>query len=179
MKIFISGGAKNGKSMYAQIMAKEMSDEKGLPLYYVATMEPTDHEDEKRIEKHVEERAGWGFSTIEEPLKLSAIFEGNSNANSKGVFLVDSLTAILMNNMFRPTGEINPDCAEEMWEDIKKFSEIAENIIFVSDSIASDGFIFDDLTEGYKENLAKLERKVAKFYDQVYEVTAGQLVRFK
>ena len=45
MNIFISGGCKNGKSMYAQKLAKEMADARGRALYYIATMIPTDEED--------------------------------------------------------------------------------------------------------------------------------------
>ncbi len=40
MNIFISGGCKNGKSFYTQRAAKEMAEEKDLPLYYIATMIP-------------------------------------------------------------------------------------------------------------------------------------------
>ena len=40
MNVFISGGAKNGKSMFAQRAAKEMAEEKGARLYYVATVRP-------------------------------------------------------------------------------------------------------------------------------------------
>ena len=57
MNVFISGGAKNGKSMFAQRAAKEMAEEKGAPLYYVATMIPHDEEDEARIARHIRERS--------------------------------------------------------------------------------------------------------------------------
>ena len=53
MNYFISGGAKNGKSMFAQTKAKEMADSLGVPLYYVATMDPVDSEDDARIKKHI------------------------------------------------------------------------------------------------------------------------------
>ena len=62
MNVFISGGAKNGKSMFAQRAAKEMAEEKGARLYYVATMIPHDEEDEARIARHIREREGWGFT---------------------------------------------------------------------------------------------------------------------
>ena len=41
MNIFISGGCKNGKSMYAQKLAKEMADARGRALYYIATVSYT------------------------------------------------------------------------------------------------------------------------------------------
>ena len=40
MNVLITGGAKNGKSHYAQELARDMALEKSVPLYYVATMIP-------------------------------------------------------------------------------------------------------------------------------------------
>ena len=52
MNVFISGGCKNGKSMYAQKLAKETALREGKKLYYVATMRARDMEDENRIKRH-------------------------------------------------------------------------------------------------------------------------------
>ncbi len=65
MKIFISGGVKNEKSYQAQRLARMLAH--GRPLYYVATMEPHDEEDDARIARHRQERDGWGFTTLECP----------------------------------------------------------------------------------------------------------------
>jgi adenosylcobinamide kinase/adenosylcobinamide-phosphate guanylyltransferase len=64
MNIFISGGCKNGKSMYAQKLAKKMAQEKNVPLYYLATMKPKDSEDNQRVLRHQQDREGWGFITL-------------------------------------------------------------------------------------------------------------------
>ena len=48
MNIFISGGCKNGKSYHAQELARDMASEQNVPLYYIATMIPTDEEDQER-----------------------------------------------------------------------------------------------------------------------------------
>ncbi|MDD7347177.1 MAG: bifunctional adenosylcobinamide kinase/adenosylcobinamide-phosphate guanylyltransferase [Clostridiales bacterium] len=190
MKVLISGGAKNGKSMYAQRVAKNLAEEKEVPLYYVATMEPVDDEDRARIKRHVEDRAGWGFITIEEPLKLSKIFNGHGQRylsleepadipDASGVFLVDSLTALLGNNMFRSDGKMYLGVLDEMKEDLDTFSNIAGDIVMVSDFINCDGFDFDEITEKYRENLAILERFLAGNYDKVVEISAGQIISFK
>lgn len=200
MKILISGGAKNGKSMYAQKIAKAMSVEYNVPLYYVATMEPTDKEDENRIKRHVQDRAGWGFTTIEEPRKLTKVFNeqdkgfvaeadnadnvdikymGKKVVNPKGVFLVDSLTALLGNNMFGKNGSMKLDCFDDVRDDIYTFSTIASNIVMVSDSIGCDGIIFDEITEAYRMALARLEREIASYYDRVTEVSVGQIIEWK
>lgn len=209
MKILISGGAKNGKSIYAQKISKAMSLKYDVPLYYVATMEPTDEEDENRIKRHVQDRAGWGFTTIEEPHKLVNVFSerdkgfmaesdnadnlyntdnanyldikcmGKPPINPKGVFLVDSLTALLGNNMFGKNGSMNLDCFDDVRDDIYTFSTIASNIVMVSDSIGCDGIIFDQITEAYRESLARLEREIASYYDRVTEVSVGHIIEWK
>lgn len=197
MKILISGGAKNGKSIYAQKISKEMSVKYDVPLYYVATMEPADEEDENRIKRHIEERAGWGFTTIEEPRRLSRIFDGQNqesqgaaeissmknaaakDVDAKGIFLVDSLTALLGNNMFSQNGSMNLNCFDDVRDDIYKFSQRAANIVIVSDAIGCDGMKFDEITETYKRSLARLEREIASYYDRVIEVSVGRIIEFK
>ncbi|QHI72759.1 bifunctional adenosylcobinamide kinase/adenosylcobinamide-phosphate guanylyltransferase [Aminipila terrae] len=66
MNVFISGGCKNGKSMFAQTIARDMAQEKKVELYYLATMRPVDEEDLARIKRHMQEREGWGFTTVEQ-----------------------------------------------------------------------------------------------------------------
>lgn len=61
MNIFISGGCKNGKSYYAQKLARDMAAKAGLPLYYLATMIPKDGEDRARIKRHLSETGRLGF----------------------------------------------------------------------------------------------------------------------
>ena len=59
MTIFISGGAKSGKSSLAQDLTVALAQ--GGKRYYVATMIPTDAEDHKRIQLHLADRDGLGF----------------------------------------------------------------------------------------------------------------------
>ena len=61
MNYFLSGGAKNGKSSLAQDIVCAQPG----PHYYLATMIPHDDEDLLRIRRHLENRAGMGFETVE------------------------------------------------------------------------------------------------------------------
>ena len=95
MIIFISGGAKNGKSSLAQELAVKLA--RGGKRYYVATMIPHDREDHARIARHLREREGWGFTTLECGKDITnCIIDKNIN----GSFLFDSVTALLANEMF-------------------------------------------------------------------------------
>ena len=209
MRVFISGGAKNGKSMYAQTVAKNMAKEKNLPLYYIATMIPADEEDRKRIARHVAERDGWGFKTIEEGYSLCDILEKSENTkessknnvakvNFGGVFLLDSLTALLLNVMFgkkvtytdSETGEvcskvvfdedyINEDAEKIVVDDIAEFCKSVPNIVCVSDYIYGDIQEYNEMTVEYKRKLAYCDRKVAEIFDKVIEVNYGFKEVFK
>ena len=177
MNIFISGGCKNGKSYHAQELARSMAHESNLPLYYLATMIPRDEEDDARIRRHLSEREGWGFDTIEqgehicEALRTKTV--SGEPVDPNGVFLLDSVTALLSNEMFREDGTIDFDAPKRLTEELTNFAQETGNTVFVSDYIYSDSFAFDDFTEPYRQGLALLDRTLAKLCDQVVEVTYG------
>ena len=93
MNVFISGGCKNGKSMFAQHMTKEMAEKSGKKMYYVATMIPTDDEDRARIARHIDERDGWGYETIEIGRNICDCLE-QDGVDPEGVFLLDSVSSV-------------------------------------------------------------------------------------
>ena len=82
MNLFISGGCKNGKSFFAQEEAKKQAEEKGVPLYYLATMIPADDEDRARIKRHLAERDGWGL----QPLNRGGISAARWKRESRRAF---------------------------------------------------------------------------------------------
>ena len=88
--------------MLAQRIARAMCP--GAPRYYLATMIPHDAEDDARIARHRAERAGWGCETVECGVNILAALEKTDPA---GVFLLDSVTALLSNEMFRADGTMD------------------------------------------------------------------------
>lgn len=185
MNIFISGGCKNGKSYHAQELARQMAQELGVPLYYLATMIPVDDEDRARIQRHLREREGWGFLTIERGrtilncLKPGARTTCGQPIDPKGVFLFDSLTALLSNEMF-PYGEpMDLDCGQRLASDLLEFARRTGNTVFVSDYIYSEARTFDETTEVYRKTLAMLDQAMARECDQVVEVTFGMKYLYK
>ena len=171
MSTYISGGCKNGKSFYAQRVAKAG----GAPLYYIATMIPHDAEDHARIRRHRIEREGWGFETLECGRDILRCLD---DANPRGTFLVDSVTALLSNEMFTPEG-ICMDAPERVAEALEAFIKRAPNTVLVSDYIFSDAMLYDELTEAYRRGLAAIDRRIAKCCDNVIEVTCGQFIAHK
>ena len=174
MKILLVGGSKSGKSMTAQRLARALSG--GAPMYYWATMEPTDGEDLARIERHRQERAGWGFATVERARALPAALP---ELDVRGTALFDSVTACLAAEMFPPEGAPDADAAQRTISEILAVSEHFANFVCVCDAVWSDGAVYDEWTERYRRGLAMVCRALAGQFDVVAEITAGLPVIWK
>ena len=175
MIVFVSGGAKNGKSGFAQNLAVKLAD--GGKRYYVATMIPVDEEDRERIRRHVADRAGLGFETIECGGDILSCL----NYDKNGSFLLDSVTALLQNVMFpiEKNYEMDLQAAETCAQDVAVFAKSVANAVIVSDYIYSDARRYDESTECYRRCLANIDRLLAQVSDTVIEVSAGQLIFHK
>ena len=182
MNVLISGGCKNGKSMYAQQIASELAD--SGPLYYIATMIPHDEEDRARIRRHLKERDGWGFETLEQGKNIAALID-RADVDLKGSFLLDSVTAVLENEMFPVAlnnGHIeflgeDEDAPERVRRELVAFAaavkEAGGSVVFVSDGIYGDKGGYSPSTEHYRHALADADRALARVCDRVIEVTYG------
>lgn len=185
MNVFISGGCKNGKSFYAQRLARAMADHMKKPLYYLATMLPADDEDLRRIQRHLSEREGWGFDTIERGRDICGCLKAGSKTlsgnliDTGGVFLLDSVTALLSNEMFLNDGTFIPDAPYKVAEDLVKFCRLTGNTVMVSDYIYQDAFPYETLTEDYRRGLAYIDKTLAKVCRQVTEVSYGFIHNYK
>lgn len=164
MRILLVGGSKSGKSHLAQELCRRL----GGRLYYWATMEPSDAEDRQRITKHVLDRDGWGFTTVECGRHLC---DARFRIQPDGTVLFDSVTAYLANEMF---GEnIDADAAKRCAAELLQISGYPENFICVCDELWRDGVCYDETTENYRAGLARICRTLAEAFDAVCEVTAG------
>ena len=119
MTALIVGGSKSGKSSLAQQLAVELAGDG--KRYYLATMLPRDGEDLARIARHLEDRAGMGFETVEQGKNLPGCL---SRADRSGTFLLDSVTALLTNEFFPPERDYAPDHAagQRVGDDILSFA---------------------------------------------------------
>ncbi|MCD6429594.1 MAG: bifunctional adenosylcobinamide kinase/adenosylcobinamide-phosphate guanylyltransferase [Deltaproteobacteria bacterium] len=93
--ILIGGGARSGKSSFAQKMAEELPGRRA----YLATAQALDQEMEKRIAKHQADRGTNWHTTIEEPLELTGCLQQTSA--DFDIILVDCITLWLSNMMGR------------------------------------------------------------------------------
>ena len=187
MKVFISGGCKNGKSSFAQELAVQLSG--SGKRYYVATMIPCDEEDRQRIRRHIKDREGLGFDTLEIGRDIASCL---GLADNDATFLIDSVTALLLNEMFPAFEQGNhayacgdtpagPDsgavsrCVHGLTQVLKR----VRHAVFVSDYLYSDAFRYDAFTENFRASLAKVDRILARECDTVVELCAGNVIIHK
>ena len=139
-------------------------------------MIPHDGEDEARILRHRLERAGMGFETLECPRDiLSCLVQ----AEPEGVFLLDSTTALLANEMFLPDGCVNPEAAEKIEKELRNLAKKVGGLVVVSDGIYADAADYDALTEAYRRGLARIDRALAESCEVVLEICGGLIACHK
>lgn len=190
MIVLVVGGAKSGKSMFAQNLSKSLNESLKNPisgqldggierevgkLYYVATMNPYDLEDLKRIENHLREREGYGFNTIEETLNMSKV---SSLIKEEDTVLIDSITSLVTNYMFRGK-EFYKDVSDDILSGILEIINNSKNVVIVSDYLFSDSIQYDCYTENFRKEIGVVNRKLAKIADTVVECSYGNIIYHK
>lgn len=160
--IYITGGARSGKSLFAERTALGF----GAPLCYLATAQPLDSEMNERIAQH-QHRRGDAWQTIEESLHLTqalARCDGSYRA-----ILVDCLTLWISNLLLRyeETGE---DAGSRILDDVHRLTatlrDMRTPVIFVSNEVGS-GIVPDS-------RLGRIFRDIAGQTNQILAATADE-----
>ena len=168
------GGARSGKSYYAQQLAMELGDK----VLFVATGEALDEEMQARIAAHKRDRPQ-SWRTLEMP---TGIGKGIEQAiGDASVVLIDCLT-LLISNLLR--GE--PDYAEaekrvlsEINELIAAMDRLDASFIIVSNEVGM-GLVPDSkLGRIYRDLLGKANQMLASHATEVYLMVACLPVQVK
>ena len=176
MTALIVGGSKSGKSSLAQEIAVSLAGTG--PLYYLATMVPRDGEDRARIARHLEDRAGLGFVTVEQGKNLPGCL---ARANREGTFLLDSVTALLTNEFFPPEKDYAPDytAGQRVGDDILSLARQVRHLVVVADDLFRDAARYDGTTESYRQALGGILCRLAEEAELMVEMTMGNPVVHK
>ena len=140
-------------------------------VIYVATMKPYDKEDEERINKHIQNRTGLNFITLEVERNLHEIV---NSINQNDIILIDSITSLLTNEMFIGN-EIIKTPSGNILNGLKQIIIKAKNTVIVSDYIFNDAIEYDEVTENFKRELGIINKELAKICDNVMECSFGNI----
>ncbi|KMZ12423.1 Adenosylcobinamide-phosphate guanylyltransferase [Candidatus Burkholderia humilis] len=169
---FILGGARSGKSAYAERLAAES----GLPVTYIATARvdaARDAEFAERVRHHRERRpAHWRL--VEAPLDLADALRAAADAGH--CVLIDCLTLWLNNLLF--TGEsVDDDVVALPTSAFNAFdaalAETRGKVIVVSNEIGLGVVPLGALTRLYVDELGRLNQRVAAASTHAVFMAAG------
>jgi adenosylcobinamide kinase/adenosylcobinamide-phosphate guanylyltransferase len=173
--IFITGGARSGKSIFAERRALEF----GAPLGYLATARTLDDEMGERVRQH-RERRGIEWSTIEEPIHLPQALsrcDGQYQA-----ILVDCLTLWLSNLLFKYE-DASENIEERIYEDLQLLKSTLQGmvtpVILVSNEVGM-GIVPDNrLARLFRDIAGSANQTLAAAADEVHVVISGIPLRLK
>lgn len=170
--ILITGGQRSGKSIFAELMALELSD---APVY-IATAHIWDEEFRLRVDKH-KERRGKQWTNIEEEKFLSRV-----NIYNK-VAVIDCLTLWCTNFFYAESnGDEMPETEKTLKEIEREFDEFTRQdatFIFVTNEIGSGGVSGNAVQRRFTDLLGWFNQYVASKADDVYLTVSGIPVKIK
>lgn len=170
---FILGGARSGKSKFAEQQALELSVKKRKQAVYIATATAIDSEMDNRIAQHQNDR-GDSWQLIECPLALA---ETITNLDKSNVYLLDCLTLWLNNQLYAVDEESREKQAHHLQIEIDtlamRLASVDTDIIIVSNEIGLGVIPMGESTRLYVDYCGWLNQKVADVSDKVTLVTAG------
>lgn len=176
MKALITGGARSGKSAFAEAYAATMS-ESGI---YVATSHIHDEEMADRITRHRQsrDRGGYRWETVEEAYDLDRLLARLAGeASTTKVVLVDCLTLWLSNWLLRE--EDAAMLEQRMHQLTVAVSTYPGRLLLVTNEVG-DGIVPEyKLGRRFRDEAGRLHQQIAKVCDQVFLVTAGIPVELK
>lgn len=167
--IFITGGARSGKSDFALKEASGISGKKA----YIATAEALDEEMRKRIEEHKKKR-GEGWDTYEEPLRIDYVIKETESEYS--AIVIDCMTIWLSNLLH---GNYNVMNEIEIITDTLRITDNVSRIYIISNEVGMGIVPDNEMARRFRDMAGILNQKVAKIADEVYLVTAGIPVKIK
>lgn len=165
--ILITGGARSGKSTYAERLALSLSTN---PVY-MATARVTDREFAQRVRIH-QERRGKEWTNIEEDRELSRHDVGGRTV------LIDCVTMWCSNFFFDHDGQIQPTL-EAVEREFDRFTAQDATFIFVTNEIGMGGTSANDLQRHFTDLLGWVNQYVAARADEVVLTVSGIPVRVK
>ena len=162
-KYLILGGARSGKSTFAEGVVERLAKIKCLNKVYLATATADDNEMACRIERHQLSRdENWRL--IEEPISVAQIIH---KLKKDDCLLIDCLTLWLSNCLHK-------DCWSEQRESF--FNALAAcqaNIVMVSNEVGGGVVPIGALSRQFVDESGWLHQKLAKQCDHVSVIVAG------
>lgn len=172
--ILVLGGARGGKSQYAQDLASKLSEK----VLFVATGQVTDEEMRLRIENHKQSRPET-WHTLESSTNIGKLIQGQ--ISEADVVIIDCITFLVANLMGGEQGIENREkgVITEIDELINCIDNVNADFIIVSNEVGLGIVPENKLARLYRDFLGKANQMLAQRADEVYLLVAGLAVELK
>ncbi len=170
---FILGGARSGKSSYAQQVAQG----KGGKVLYVATATAGDDEMKTRIENHRAERPS-DWQTLELPLNVAEAIERELAERPADVVLLDCMTLLASNLILRlPEDTSEQQASQAVLDEVEALLACMKKSnahwIIVSNEVGLGLVPPYPLGRIYRDALGRANQRLAMISDQTILMIAG------
>jgi adenosylcobinamide kinase / adenosylcobinamide-phosphate guanylyltransferase len=176
MKVLVTGGARSGKSTFAERYAAHLG-ERGI---YIATSPIFDEELEQRVSLHQarREQSPFPWETVEEPFhlvdKLSELQARPDVQEGRTVLLVDCLILWLSNWLVREDAE--PSVEHLLGQSMAlqvAIRSFTGTILFVTNEVGYGIVPEYPLGRVFRDAAGIMNQRIAEECEQVFLVTAG------
>jgi len=165
--VFILGGARSGKSRFAEELARQS----GGRLHYLATGRAWDDEMRDRITRHQEQR-GAEWTTHEAPVDIVGVLQKLDDPEN--VILIDCLTLWLTNLMMEQAD------IEMAFAHLEAALAAAQaKLILVSNEVGLGIVPENRMAREFRDHAGRLHQRVAAVAGEVYFVAAGLPLKMK
>jgi adenosylcobinamide kinase/adenosylcobinamide-phosphate guanylyltransferase len=169
--IFVTGGARSGKSDFSARLA-EAADGKKV---YIATATPGDPEMAERIARHKAGR-GDGWLTVEEPVNLTEAVSGIE----PGAALVLDCVTLWLTNLLMTCEDGFEECACARGRElVAALKDISGTAVVVSNEIGLGVVPDNALGRKFRDAAGRVNRIIAEAADEAYLVVSGMPVKIK
>ena len=169
--IYVTGGARSGKSSYAQQRAERHPGE----LLYIAPAQVLDEEMAERVKLHRQVR-GERWDLLEEPLRLGECLP--SAAQGKSALLLDCVT-IWLSNLFFHFDEHSESSVTEVEALLSVVDGLPAPLYCVSNELGS-GIVPDNrMARDFRDLAGTVNQRLAAAADEAWLVVSGLPVKLK
>ncbi len=170
--IFITGGARSGKSK----LALQLAERTGGKVAFIATAQAGDDEMAERILIHKKSRPK-EWTTIEEPIDIPSAI---SKVADHDVAIIDCLTLLLSNLMLEDKSLDETGRTLGKMEDLVKASRSFKGTVIVVSNEVGMGIVPEnELARKFRDLAGRANQIIADAADEVYLCVSGIPVKLK
>ncbi|WP_331344299.1 bifunctional adenosylcobinamide kinase/adenosylcobinamide-phosphate guanylyltransferase [Cellvibrio sp. UBA7661] len=165
----ILGGARSGKSRYAEARAQASNKS----VLYIATATALDDEMAARIAHHQQQRPQH-WQLLECPLTLSETLA--QEAQKDQIILVDCLTLWLNNQLFHYPHQDFSTLYDAL---LSSIANAKADIIFVANEVGLGIIPLGEISRTFVDEAGRLNQRIAQAADKVFFIAAGLPLQLK